>query len=61
MIVDDIIRDLAKTAGHECELTDADVTVVRRKLANAFVDMILDGQEIINDGKAKCSGVSPHA
>jgi hypothetical protein len=47
------IRELAKLAGHEEELTEADVKAIRRKLANSFVDMVLDGQETAHEhGKA---------
>ena len=41
-MIDDIIRDLAKTHGH-AELSDSDVLGVKRKISNVYIDRVLDG------------------
>lgn len=56
MSTDELIRDLAKTAGCDHELSDAEVRIIRQKLANAFIDDVLDTPEQVpvketpNDG-----------
>lgn len=60
MINHGLIRDLAKAAGCDRELSDTEVVNIRHKLAHAYVDGILDSdpqspkQENPDDGKTQC-------
>lgn len=49
-----LIQDLAHAAGCARTLSADEIKTIRQKLANAYVDDILDKE--VPDGEAQCSG-----
>ena len=62
MIDPNVIRDLASLAGYVGDLSDKQITEIRQKLANSYIDGILDNRALEgpdNDGETQRSGRTP--